>query len=275
MSTRVIENKVDRLTTIMVAPLMTCSARIPVYTLIIAAFIPNKTIWGGIGLQGLVMFCVYAIGILSALAVAWIMKRFIWRQRAEPFLMEMPGYKWPTARNVLMGLWQRATIFLRRAGTVILALMIVIWFLCSFPGAPVGATEPAINYSLAGVLGHWLEPVLRPIGFNWQITIALIPGMAAREVAVGALGTVYALSGSAEGTEQALQAALAASWSLPTALALLAWYIFAPQCVSTLAVVKRETNSWKWPIVMFVYMSSLAYGAAFLTFHIAQWAVAA
>ncbi len=271
MAARVIENRVDRLATIMVAPLMTCSARIPVYTLIIAAFVPNWPLAPGVGLQGLVMFSVYAIGIVSALTVSWVMKTLVWRQPAEPFLMELPSYKWPVLSNVLLGLWQRAAVFLRRAGTVILSMMILIWFLSTFPGAPEGATEPAINYSIAGILGHWLEPVLRPIGFNWQIAVALIPGMAAREVAVGALGTVYALSATGETAGQALQPVLSASWSLPTALAFIAWYVFAPQCASTLAVVRRETNSWRWPVIMFVYMLSLAYLAAYLTFHIAQW----
>lgn len=269
MATRVIENKRDRLTTIMVTPLMTCSARIPVYALLIAAFIPNKTVWG-MNLQGVVMFGAYATGIISALVVAWIMKKLVWRQRAEPFMMEMPGYKWPHPRNIIMGLWQRAMIFMRRAGTIIMAMMIVIWFLCSFPAPPDGTTGPAINTSLAGTLGHALEPILRPVGFNWQIAVALIPGMAAREVAVGALGTVYALTETGDAAEQALQSTLAASWPLSTGLALLAWYIFAPQCISTLAVVKRETNSWKWPIIMFVYMMVLAYAAAFVTFHLAK-----
>jgi len=267
----VIENRRDRLTTILVAPLMTCSARIPVYTLVISAFIPQRAVVAGIGLQGLVMFGLYAAGILSALSVAWVMKRLIWRQAAEPFLMELPAYKPPILRNVLLQLWQRAEMFLRRAGTIILAMMVLIWFLSSFPGAPEGAVEPAINYSIAGVVGHWLEPVLRTVGFNWQIAVALIPGMAAREVAVGALGTVYALSATGDQVGQALQPILAAQWTLPTALALLAWYVFAPQCASTLAVIKRETNSWIWPTVTFAYMLALAYVAAYLTFHIAQW----
>jgi ferrous iron transport protein B len=273
MASRVIENRRDRLATILVAPLMTCSARLPVYTLIISAFVPSRTVAGGIGLQGLVMFGLYAAGIAAALLVAWVMKRLVWRQVAEPFLMELPDYKWPRPRNVLLGLWQRAFIFLRRAGTIILALMIVIWFLSSFPAAPVGAAQPAINYSIAGLIGHWLEPVLAPIGFTWQIAVALIPGMAAREVAVGALATVYALSASGEEIRTALQPVLAAQWSLPTALALLVWYIFAPQCASTLAVVKRETNSWRWPVVLFVYMTTLAYAGAFLTFHVTRWAL--
>ncbi len=271
MAARVIENRRDRLATILVAPLMTCSARIPVYTLIISAFVPQRAFVAGIGLQGLVMFALYATGILSALIVAWVMKRLIWRQAAEPFLMELPAYKAPMLSNVLLGLWQRAEMFLRRAGTIILAMMVLIWFLSSFPGAPAGATDPAINYSIAGVIGHWLEPVLRTVGFNWQIAVALIPGMAAREVAVGALGTVYALSATGDQIGQALQPILAAQWTLPTALALLAWYVFAPQCASTLAVIRRETNSWLWPTVTFAYMLGLAYVAAFATFHVAQW----
>ncbi|MTJ83196.1 MAG: ferrous iron transport protein B [Telmatospirillum sp.] len=274
MSARVIENRRDRLATILVAPLMTCSARIPVYTLIISAFVPNRDVAGVMGLQGLVMFGLYATGILSALAVALVMKRLVWREVAEPFLMEMPAYKWPNPRNVLLGLWQRASMFLQKAGTIILAIMILIWFLSSFPGAPADAIEPAINYSIAGMVGHWIQPVLAPIGFNWQIAVALIPGMAAREVAVGALGTVYALSATGEEVGSALQPILAAQWSLPTALALLAWYIFAPQCASTLAVVRRETNSLRWPVALFLYMMVLAYSAAFLTYHIAEWALA-
>ena len=271
MAARVIENRKDRWTTILVAPLMTCSARIPVYTLIISAFIPNRVVLGGFGLQGLVMFGLYASGIVSALAVAWILKRLIWRQAAEPFLMELPSYKWPRLSNVWLELWQRASAFLKRAGTVILALMIVIWFLSSFPGAPEGASDPAINYSIAGLIGHALEPLLAPIGFNWQIIVALIPGMAAREVAVGALATVYAISGGAgEEAASSLGPILAAAWTLPTALSLLVWYIFAPQCASTLAVVRRETNSWRWPLIMFTYMISLAYAASFLTYHIAS-----
>jgi len=270
MATRVIENRRDRLATILVAPLMTCSARIPVYTLIIAAFVPDREVGGVIGLQGLVMFGVYAAGILSAVLIAFVIKRLIWRQAPEPFLMELPSYKWPLPRNVLLGLWTRAGIFLRRAGTIILSLMIVIWFLSSVPGAPEGASEPAIHYSIAGMLGHWIEPALRPIGFNWQMAVAMIPGLAAREVMVGALGTVYAISAAGEAGVSALQPILAAQWSLPTALALLAWYVFAPQCASTLGVVRRETNSWLWPTVMFVYMLALAYAGAFVTYRVAS-----
>ena len=268
MATRVIENRRDRLTTILVAPLMTCSARIPVYTLIISAFVPRATVAGFVDLQGLVMFGLYATGILSALVVALVLRRVFWRGDVEPFLLELPNYKLPDLKNVVMGVLQRARIFLRRAGTIILSLMILIWFLSSVPGAPEGATDPAINYSIAGRLGHAIAPVLAPVGFNWQIAIALIPGLAAREVAVAALGTVYAVGASGDALRGTLANALAADWSLPTALALLAWYIFAPQCVATLGVVKRETASWRWPAFLFAYMIALAYLAAFATFHV-------
>lgn len=268
MATRVIDNRRDRFTTIMVAPLMTCSARIPVYTLIIAAFIPNRTVWGFANLQGLVMFGLYASGILSALIVAFVARRLMWRGAVEPFIMELPAYKAPDPKNVLMNVLTRAKIFLRRAGTIILAMMVLVWFLSTVPGPPPGATGPAIDYSFAGMIGHALEPILLPIGFNWQIGVALIPGMAAREVAVGALGTVYAVSG-AESATGGLEGVLSQQWSLATALAFLAWYVFAPQCASTLAVVKRETNSWRWPVIMFVYMIALAYAAAFVVYHLA------
>ena len=271
MATRVIDNRRDRLTTILVAPLMTCSARIPVYTLIISAFVPARTVWGGMQLQGLVMFALYATGILSALTVAFVLKRIVWPHEAEPFLLELPTYKMPSLRNLVFGLWQRALIFLRRAGTIIFSMMVVIWFLSSVPGPPAGATGSAINYSIAGIVGHWIAPALAPVGFNWQIAIALIPGLAAREVAVAALGTVYALADQGEAVKTALGPVLAANWSLPTALALLAWYIFAPQCVATLGVIKRETNSWRWPAITFVYMLTLAYLAAFATYHLSAW----
>jgi ferrous iron transport protein B len=269
MATRVIDNRRDRLTTIMVAPLMTCSARIPVYTLIIAAFIPGRQIWGWLSLQGLVFFGLYGLGLVSALVVAWVVRKVFWRGQAEPFLMELPAYKAPDPLNVARSVLQRGQIFLHRAGTIILSMMVLIWFLSTVPGKPAGAPGPAIDYSFAGVIGHAIEPVLAPVGFSWQMSVALIPGMAAREVAVGALGTVYAVS-AGEGGSGALGGILANHWSLASALAFLAWYVFAPQCASTLGVVKRETNSWRWPIIMFVYMTALAYGAAFITFTVAR-----
>ena len=269
MATRVIDNRRDRLTTILVAPLMTCSARIPVYTLIISAFIPARHVWGFVNLQGIVMFGLYAAGIASALGVSFVAKHFVWQEHeTPPFMLELPDYKLPRVRSVAMGLYQRAMMFLKRAGTTIFSMMVVIWFLASFPRPPAGATDPAINYSLAAIIGHWLTPVLAPVGFNWQINVALIPGMAAREVAVAALGTVYAIEGGKEAATQIGQA-LANKWTLATALAMLAWYIFAPQCASTLAVIKRETGSWKWMGVTFAYMITLAYIAAFIVYHVA------
>jgi ferrous iron transport protein B len=270
MSTRVIDDKRDRLTTILVAPLMTCSARIPVYTLIIYAFIPAKSLWGFVSEPGLVMFGLYTAGIVSALVVAFVIRKIFWRGLSEPFLMQLPAYKMPDPLNVARGVLQRGQIFLKRAGTTILSMMVLIWLLSNFPQPPAGATGPAINYSLAGIIGHALEVVFAPVGFTWQMAVALIPGLAAREVAVGALGTVYAVGNGTEGDTGALSSVLAHHWSLATALAFLAWYVFAPQCMATLAVVKRETNSWRWPIIMFVYMISLAYAAAFIVYHVAH-----
>jgi ferrous iron transport protein B len=269
MAARTIAHPLDRLVTILIAPLMTCSARLPVYVLLIAAFVPATTVWGGIGLQGLVMFGLYATGIVGALVVAGVLRLTLLRGESQPLLMELPSYKWPNPANVLLGLWERAKIFMRRIGTIILSVLIVLWFLSTFPAAPEGATEPAIYYSFAGQIGRALEPLLTPIGFNWQIAIALVPGLAAREVAVAALGTVYALSGDEGAVAEALTATLAQSWTLATALALLAWYVFAPQCLATLAAVRRETNSWRWATFMFVYLMVLAYAAAFVTYRVA------
>ncbi|WP_269516254.1 ferrous iron transporter B [Brevundimonas subvibrioides] len=268
MAARVIDSKRDRLTTILVAPLMTCSARIPVYTLIIAAFIPNKTVWGFANLQGLVMFGLYAAGIVSALLVSFVIRKVFWRGAVEPFMMELPAYKAPDVKSVAINLWIRARIFMARAAKIILPLMIVVWALSTFPYPPEGAAGPAIDWSFAGMIGHALEPLFAPIGFNWQMVVALVPGMAAREVAVAALGTVYAI-GDPEAAGSLLGATLAAQWSLATGLSFLAWYVFAPQCVATLGVVKRELNSWKWMWVMIAYMFALAYGAAFVTYHAA------
>lgn len=269
MSARVIDDRRDRLTTILVAPLMTCSARIPVYTLIIGAFIPERDVWGFIGLQGLVMFGLYTTGIAGALAVSFVVKRLIWRgQPGEPFMLELPDYKLPRMKSLAIGLWTRATIFLKRAGTIILSMMVLIWVLASFPQPPEGATEPAINYSLAARIGSAMQPITAPLGFNWQINVALIPGMAAREVAVGSLGTIYAISGGEEAADK-IGEALSSQWTLATALAFLAWYVFAPQCASTLAVIRRETGGWRWLWVTFFYMLALAYVAAFITYRVA------
>ncbi len=267
MSTRTIQNPRDRLITIMIAPLMTCSARLPVYALIIAAFIPDRPVLGLLNLQGLVLFILYMAGIVAAMVVAWVMKP---RKKTHHALMlELPDYRWPNLRNLVLGLWERIRIFVTRVGTIILSLMVLLWFLSSFPGAPPDATHPAIYYSIAGLLGRGLEVIFAPIGFNWQICIALVPGMAAREVAVAALGTVYSLSQHGDNLTQTLQPLIARSWSLPTALSLLAWYVFAPQCIATLSVVKRETNSWRYPFIMAAYLFGLAYFASFLTYHTA------
>jgi ferrous iron transport protein B len=269
MATRVIDNRRDRLTTILIAPLMTCSARIPVYTLIISAFIPARQVFGWINLQGLVMFGLYAAGIASALGVSFLVKFFMWRDyQPAPFMLELPDYKMPRARSVAIGIYNRAKMFLQRAGTTIFSMMVLIWFLASFPQPPAGAEEPAINYSLAAMIGKAVAPLLAPVGFNWQIAVALIPGMAAREVAVAALGTVYAIEGGKEAAEQIGQV-LANKWSLATALSLLAWYVFAPQCASTLAVIRRETGSWRWMAATFAYMLALAYVASLATYNIA------
>ncbi|KQY16954.1 iron transporter FeoB [Massilia sp. Root133] len=270
MAARTIQNPRDRLVTIMIAPLMTCSARLPVYALVIAAFIPNRELTAGINLQGMVLFLLYAAGIISAMAVAYVFKRTMGAKGHQPLMLELPAYHWPHLNNLALGLWERARIFITRVGTVILTLMVLVWFLSSFPGAPEGATHPPIYYSIAGMLGRALAVVFEPIGFGWQICIALVPGMAAREVAVGALGTVYALSGGGDDVASSLTPIIAASWSLPTALSLLAWYVFAPQCLSTLSVVRRETGSVRYALLMAGYMFALAYTASFLTFHIAR-----
>ena len=269
MATRTIQNPRERIVTIMIAPLMTCSARIPVYALIIAAFIPARTVAGVFNLQGIVLFALYIAGVASAIAVGFVAKWAGARDSIQPLLMELPDYHWPHLRNLAIGLWERARIFLTRVGGIILSLMILLWFLSTFPSPPPGATGPAIAYSFAGTIGRWLEVIFAPIGFNWQISIALVPGLAAREVAVGALGTVYALSQGGEDLSASLVPVIAQTWGLPTAMSLLAWYVFAPQCISTLGVVKRETNSWTYPIAMAAYLFALAYLASFITYRIA------
>lgn len=269
MATRTIANPRDRLVTIMIAPLMTCSARLPVYALLIGAFVPRREVWGVLDLQGLVLFALYVAGIVGALVVAWVLKRLTAHGQVRTLMMELPNYHMPNIRNVAIGLWQRVAIFMKRVGGVILTLTIALWFLASFPGAPDVATRPAIEYSFAGTLGRWLAVVFEPIGFNWQISIALVPGLAAREVAVSSLGTVYALSATGKDTAQALAPLIAQNWSLATALSLLAWYVFAPQCLSTLATIKRETGGWAMPVMVAGYLFALAYLASFITYRVA------
>ncbi len=270
MATRTIAHWRDRITTIMIAPLMTCSARLPVYALLIGAFVPDRAV-GPFNLRGLVLFALYAAGVGSAMGVAWLFKRLWSKSRYQPLMLELPPYRWPDPRTLALGLWERAVIFLRRVGTIIFSLMVVLWFLSSYPAPPAGAPGPAIQYSFAGQLGRGLEHLFAPIGFNWQISIALVPGLAAREVVVGALGTVYALSVTTDAVAEHLAPMIAHSWSLATALSLLAWFVFAPQCISTLAAVRRETNSWRYPVLMATYQFALAYIAAFITYRLALW----
>jgi len=266
MATRSIPDPRDRLTTILIAPLMTCSARLPVYALLIAAFIPQRTVLGVFNLQGIVLFTLYIGGIVSALLVAWVIKRLRRDKSEHALMMELPSYRMPHPRDIAIGLYERGMIFVKRVGGIILALTVLLWFLSSFPAPPVGASEPAIHYSLAGMIGRGLHTVFAPLGFNWQICIALVPGLAAREVAVSSLATVYALAGNEDG----LQAVVAAQWSLATALSLLAWYVFAPMCISTLATVKRETGSMRNVLVLAGYLFGLAYLASLATYQIAK-----
>ena len=269
MATRTIPDLRDRIATILVAPLMTCSARLPVYALLIGAFIPARAV-GPFNLQGLVLFALYFAGIVAALGVAFVLKKLRRGEDTHLLMLELPDYQWPSPGNVLLGLLERASLFLRRAGGLILAFVVLLWFLATYPAPPAGSTTAAIEHSFAGMIGHAIAPALAPIGFNWQIAVALIPGLAAREVAVGALGTVYAVSGDEEAVARTLSNVIAADWSLATALALLAWYVFAPQCLATLAVVKRETAGWRYPLLMAGYLFALAYIAAGITFHVAR-----
>ncbi|NHF68217.1 ferrous iron transporter B [Xanthomonas hortorum] len=270
MSTRSIQDPRDRLATIMVAPLMTCSARLPVYALLIGAFIPQKTVWGIFNQQGLILFALYAAAIVSALLVSWTMKKWRRDKSEHPLMLELPSYRLPHLPDLALGLWERAMIFLKRVGGIILALTILLWFLLSFPAAPADATLPAIDYSFAGRIGHAMAIFFAPLGFNWQICIALIPGLAAREVAVASLATVYALSAADDdAAAQALSPLISDGWSLATALSLLVWYIYAPMCISTLATIKRETNSWKQMTISAVYLFALAYLASLVTYQLA------
>lgn len=275
MATRSISDPKDRLTTIFVAPLMTCSARLPVYALLIAAFVPEQTVWGFFNLQGLVLFALYMAGILSALVVAFVLKLFNKDKHQHMLLMELPSYRFPDLKSIWIGLLDRAKIFLKRVGGIIFALSILLWFLCTFPQPPEGATLPAIDYSLAGMLGHLMQPIFAPLGFNWQICIALIPAMAAREVVVAALGTVYALSAVDEDAMANGLASIISSngdlgWSLATGISLLVWFIYAPHCLATLATVRRETGSWKTVSFMTIYLFGLAYLMSFLAYNIAR-----
>lgn len=267
MATRTVEDPRDRLTTILIAPLMTCSARLPVYAVIIGAFIPNRAVVPGVGLQGLVLFGLYVSGIAGAMIAALLIRRTILPGRSLGFMMEMPRYQLPNIKDVALGLWQRAFAFLKRAGSIIAVTTLVLWALLTFPQVPSDSTKSQIDYSIAGRIANGLETVVAPIGFNRDMALSLIPAMAAREVAVSALATTYAIDAQDEAaSEQTLRERLRAGWTLPMALAFLAWFVFAPQCISTIAVVRRETNGWKWPGIMIGYLFALAYVAAGVTY---------
>ncbi len=270
MASRTIKNPRDRLLTIMVSPLMTCSARLPVYVLLIGAFIPNTTLFAGIKLQGVVMFALFLVAVISAVVVAAILKFTALPQGRSPFLMDLPTYRLPTGKYLVIQIYQRAKAFIRRAFTLILGISVVLWALSTFPKAPENATEPAIRYSYAGQFGDLLTPIVEPIGFDWRIASGLVPGFAAREVMVSALGTVFAVEDAEGAGLETLQQKLHETWTLPTGLALLAWYIYAPQCLATFAVVRRETGSRKWTSILFLYMLLLAYAAAWVTYHAAN-----
>ena len=270
MATRSISSERDRLATIMIAPLMTCSARLPVYALLIAAFIPNKLVYGWLSLQGLVLFGLYMSGIVSALLVSLFLKLVRKDKTESIFIFELPTYRIPDVRNVALGLYDRATIFLKRVGGIIVALSILLWFLVTFPLPPDNPTMPPINYSIAGQLGHLIHPIFAPIGFTWEICIALIPAMAAREVIIAALGVIYAMSGDENAVTQTLLSQISGpdGWGLATGMSLLVWFIFAPHCLATLATIRRETGSWKQPTIMAIYLFSLAYLFSFITYQV-------
>src|ERR1700723_2950471 len=259
MATRTIENKRDRLATILVAPFMTCAARLPIYTLIIAAFIPNRPILGNFfGLRAAVMLSLYVLGFLAALMTARLLKSSVLKANSAPFILELPQYRWPTLRSIGLRLMDRGTVFVKQTGTVILAVTFTLWLLSIVP-FHAGAVAP-LTESVIGKLGHFIEPVLHPLGFNWKIGIGLLSSVIAREVIVGTLGTLYGADPATQSV--GLQAALRHDMTIGGAIALVVFFAFAMQCTSTLAVVRRETNSWKWPAVQFFYMTGLAYVAA-------------
>ncbi len=265
MATRTIENKRDRLATIMIAPFMTCSARLPVYTLLIAAFIPQRQLLGRfLGTQAAMLLGLYLLGFVAAVGTARLLKSSILRSQRSSFVLEMPPYRWPTFRSLGLRLLDRSKIFLRRAGTVILVVSVVLWVLAHVPlhdGKP-----PDLEHSVAGMIGHSIEPVIQPLGFNWKIGIGLLSSLVAREVIVGTLGTIYGIEGKAE--SEGLQQALQRDLTPAGAVALMIFFAFAMQCMSTIAVVRRETGGWKWPAVQFAYMTVLAYVGAAITFHL-------
>lgn len=272
MSTRTIPDHKERFVAIAVLPMLTCSARLPIYALIIAAVISNQTVLGVFNLQGMTLFVLYIAGIFSAAFVSWLFKRFhstTAKAAAFPLLMELPTYRLPNIKHITSELWDKVSAFLMRAGTVIFAMTVILWVLVTFPAAPIGATNPAIDYSFAGMLGHMIEPIFAPIGFTWQMCIALIPGLAAREVVIAALGTVYAVGSIGdEAVNQTLIPIIHTQWGLATAFSFLAFYVYAPMCLATLAVIRRETKFLKQTIAIASYLFILAYLMAWLTYRV-------
>lgn len=265
MATRTIENKRDRMATILIAPFMTCSARLPVYTLLIAAFIPNRPVVGSLlGARALMMLGLYVLGFVAAVVTARVLKSSVLKSRRTPFMLEMPAYRWPTVQSLGLRLLDRSVVFLRRAGTVILLVMVVLWILAHVPLA--NGHAPKIDDSVAGMLGHTIEPAIKPLGLNWKIGIGLITSLAARETIVATLGSIYGMDPEAD--KGGLEASLQHDLSLGGAVALMVFFAFAMQCISTIAVVRRETGGWKWPILQFSYMGVLAYIGAFVAFHV-------
>ncbi len=269
MAARTISDPRSRWITIAIAPLMTCSARLPVYALLIGAFIPQREVWM-MNLQGLVLFGLYLLGMLSAVVIAWLSKKWLGQGKNPDLMIELPDYHVPRASAIALGLWYRGWIFIKSVGGIILALSIILWALSSFPAAPENATLAPIQYSVAGIVGHWLAVFFAPIGFNWQISLALIPGLAAREVVVSSLGTVYALSNVGDDVGEALLPLIAGQWSFATGISLLIWFVYAPQCLASLAVIRKEVGNWQLPAFITVYLFGLAYLASWVAYTVCQ-----
>jgi ferrous iron transport protein B len=276
MATRTIENPKDRLATMLVAPLMSCSARLPVYALMIAAFIPDKKVLGVFSLPGVTLFSMYMLGLIAALAMAWLFKKTLLRSAPAMFIMELPPYKMPSAKSILIQMWERAMLFLKRAGTIILGVSIVLWFLASYPKVENATPATQLQQSFAGRAGHLIEPLIRPLGFDWKIGIGLVGSLLQREVFVSTMGTIYNIQNSNDGTgsislRQQLQQDRDPQTGVPTftvltALCLMIYYVLAMQCMSTVAVMRRETNGWRWPLFQIGYMTALAYSVTFVVF---------
>lgn len=280
MATRTIENRKDRLVTILVAPLMSCSARLPIYILMIAAFIPTKTVFGFLSLASLTLVSMYLLGLAAALGSAWVFKKTLLRSAAPTFIMELPPYKLPSLRSVLLQVWNRSLHFLQRAGTIILGVSIILWFLASYPRHEHATPSEQLQHSFAGQAGHLLEPVIRPLGFDWKIGLGLVSSLLQREVFVSTMGTIYGVKDANESIgNTSLQERMQQdvdpqtgqhTFTTLTAICLMIYYVLAMQCMSTIAVVRRETNGWKWPAFQFAYMTSLAYCVTLIVFHVGQ-----